>query len=68
MKLVVRNIFKCGDSSVVSLPSQYLAHMGLKEGDRVVIELDKDCLKLYDIKTYFQLKLSEDAESKIKRG
>ena len=41
-KMVLRKIFKTGNSTVVSLPKEALDYLGVMEGAEVSIELDQE--------------------------
>lgn len=40
--MVLRKIFRTGNSTVVSLPKEVLDYLGIMEGAEVSIELDQD--------------------------
>lgn len=41
-KVMIRKIFKTGHSAAVTLPQKMLADLGLKLGDAVKVEVDKE--------------------------
>jgi len=43
---MIRHLFKTGNSMVVSLPKEILEDLGIKDGDSVNLEIDRDLHRL----------------------